>query len=272
MHKTHNDSIIAPLGTPKNTWVIGSIHSDIDKLIALHDNLLERFTPGDRLIYTGNYTGYGFCPKQTLEEIITFRRLILSIPGVIPSDIIYLRGQQEEIISKLMELPFAQNPEQIYLWMLKNGLAETLEGFGVDRNDGQLAAKEGVMGLCRWTGRVRGRLRTIAGYDTFMNELKRAAHTCQTTEAPMLFVNAGIDFKKSLNAQGDSFWWASKDFANAQKTYDPFKYVVRGFDPEHQGVHVNGITATIDGGCGFGGTLACAGFAKNSELIDLFEA
>ncbi len=271
--QTHlkQQTLFSSLGIPRHTWVIGSIHADIDKLTQLHDNFLERFTQGDRLVYTGNYTGHGFYAKETLEEIITFRRLILSIPGVRPDDIIYLRGQQEEILSKLLELPFSQHPEKIYLWMLANGLSETLEGLGLDQNDGLMAAKEGVMGLCRWTGKVRNALRSIAGYDIFISQLKRAAYTHETTQAPMLFVNAGIDLKKSLHAQGDNFWWASRNFKDIHQTYDPFKRIIRGFDPSHEGVHINGVTATIDGGCGFGGTLACAGFDPKSELIDLFE-
>ncbi len=271
MH-THNDHIISPLGTPHHTWVIGSIHADIDRLTHLHDDLLERFSPGDRLVYTGNYTGYGACPKETLEELLTFRRLLLSIPAVIPSDITYLRGQQEETLSKLLELPFAQDPEKIYNWMLNNGLSQTLEGFGVDRHEGVMATREGVMGLCRWTGKVREALRSIAGYDTFMAHLKRAAYTHESTDAPMLFVNTGLDRKKSLSAQGDSFWWKSKSFHSQNKTYDPFKRIIRGFDPDHEGVQINSMTATIDGGCGFGGTLACAGFDPASEIVDLFEA
>ncbi|MGB1076963.1 MAG: hypothetical protein ACPG05_01540 [Bdellovibrionales bacterium] len=263
--------IISPLGIPNYTWVIGSVHSDIDRLTQIHDSLLERFSPGDRLVYTGNYTGHGFCPKQTLEEILTFRRLLLSIPGVLASDITYLRGQQEEILSKLFELPFSQSPEQVFMWMLKNGLSETLEGLGIDQQEGVIASKEGVMSLCRWTGRVRGKLRTVAGYDIFMSQLKRAAYTHETTEAPMLFVNAGINLKKPLNAQGDNFWWASDRFKDIHQTYDPFKRIIRGFDPQHEGVHVNGVTATIDGGCGFGGTLACAGFDNTSSVVDLFE-
>lgn len=271
MHTDNSNQIISPLGKPRNSWVIGSIHSDIDKLISLHDNLLERFSPGDRLVYTGNYTGYGFAPKETLEEILTFRRLLLSVPGVITSDITYLRGQQEEILSKLLEIPFAKNPENIYRWMLQNGLSETLEGLGLDRNEGLMASKEGVMGLCRWTGRLRETLRSVDGYDIFMNQLRRAAYTHADTEAPMLFVNSGIDLKKPLNAQGDNFWWASDRFKDIHQTYDPFKRIIRGFDPSHEGVHVNGVTATIDGGCGFGGTLACAGFDTASQVVDLFE-
>ncbi len=190
---------------------------------------------------------------------------------MLADDVIYLRGQQEEILSKLFELPFSQHPEKIYSWMLTNGLSETLEGLGADRQEGLMASREGVMGLCRWTGRVRGKLRTIAGYDVFMSQLKRAAYTHEDNQSPMLFVNAGIDLKKSLDNQGDNFWWASDKFKDIHQTYDPFKRIIRGFDSSHEGVHINGVTATIDGGCGFGGSLACAGFDGKSEVVDLFE-
>ena len=259
------------LGTPDRVWVIGSIHADIDKLFAIHDDLLTKIQKGDKIVYTGNYIGYGFAPKETIEELLTFRRLVLSIPGFLPEDIIYLRGSQEEMLSKLFELPFASDPETVYLWMLGNGLSSTLDGFDLDRHDGLYAARSGVMGMCRWTGKVREALRSIAGYDKFMAHLKRAAHTDKNIETPMLFVNAGIDLNKPLNSQGDNFWWAKKNFRDIHKAYDPFSRVVRGYDPDHKGVYVNGVTATIDGGCGFGGTLACAAFDHGSELVDLIE-
>lgn len=266
-----NSESLAALGKPNRTWVIGSIHADIDKLMECHDDLLERFVPGDRVVYTGNYTGYGFYPRETIDELLTFRRLALSIPGVSPDDIIYLRGAQEEILSKLFQLPFAPDPERVYMWMLGNGLSATLDGLEVDRHDGLFAAREGVMGLCRWTGKIRNMLRDIKGYETFMCQIKRAAYTDNDYDAPMLFVNSGLNLKKPLDNQGDNFWWAEKNFRDIHVTYDPFKRLIRGFDPEHGGVHINGVTATIDGGCGFGGTLACAAFDRGSEVVDLFE-
>lgn len=267
-----NSPVLYSLGPANNVWVIGSIHSDIDRLIGLHDELLGKFMPGDKVVYTGNYIGYGFAPRETLEELLTFRRLIMSIPGVSADDIVYLRGAQEEILSKVLQLPFAPNPEKVYMWMLGNGLSSTLEGFDLDRHDGLYAAREGVMGLCRWTGKLRTALRSINGYDRFMNVLKRAAYTPTENEAhPMLFVNAGINLNQSLEDQGDAFWWATKNFKDIHVPYKPFSRIIRGYDPEHEGVYVNGVTATIDGGCGFGGTLACAGFDRSSEVVDLFE-
>ena len=261
-----------PLGRSNNVWVVGSIHADIDRLIGMHDELLGKFMPGDRIVYTGNYIGYGFAPRETLEELLTFRRLIMSVPGVTVDDIVYLRGAQEEILSKVLQLPFAPDPEKIYLWMLGNGLSSTLEGFDMDRHDGLFAAREGVMGLCRWTGKLRNSLRSINGYDRFMNTLRRAAYTpTQANDHPMLFVNAGVDLNQPLEKQGDALWWSTKNFREIHQAYDPFKRVIRGYDPNHEGVYVNGVTATIDGGCGFGGTLACAGFDRGSELVDLFE-
>ncbi|MGE4312688.1 MAG: hypothetical protein AB7E85_00270 [Pseudobdellovibrionaceae bacterium] len=253
-------------------WTIGSIHGDIDRLIELHDELLSRFQSGDKIIYTGNYIGYGYYPRETLEELLSFRRVILSIPGVTAHDIVYLRGSQEEILSKLAQLPFAPDPEAIYNWMITNGLAETLEGLDIDRHDGLYAARSGVMALCRWTGQVKTALKSVNGYDHFMGSLRKAAHSNLQSEGPMLFVNAGISFNKPLDDQGDSFWWGTKSFNTIHAPYAPFSRIVRGYDPDHEGLYVNGVTATIDGGCGFGGTLACAGFDRGAELFDLFEA
>jgi serine/threonine protein phosphatase 1 len=37
-------------------------------------------------------------------------------------------------------------------------------------------------------------------------------------------------------------------------------------------MHLNCITATIDGGCGFGGNLVCAGFSGNGAYLNILEA
>ena len=51
----------------------------------------------------------------------------------------------------------------------------------------------------------------------------------------------------------------------------PFQKVVRGFDPDHKGMNINCVTATIDGGCGFGGQLVCAGFNPEGSIFELLE-
>jgi serine/threonine protein phosphatase 1 len=88
----------------------------------------------------------------------------------------------------------------------------------------------------------------------------------------MLFVHAGIDPTRSLEAQEGSFWWAGKQFNQIELEYAPFHKVIRGFDPDHNGMRINCVTATIDGGCGFGGALVCAGFDNKAAIFDLIEA
>jgi serine/threonine protein phosphatase 1 len=53
--------------------------------------------------------------------------------------------------------------------------------------------------------------------------------------------------------------------------YDPFEKVIRGFDPKHEGVHLNCVTATLDGGCGFGGSLVAGSMTADGEMMELLE-
>lgn len=258
------------LGTPKRVWAVSAIHGDAERLTALHDDLLGYVQPGDRIIYHGNYTGYGAAPAATIDELLTFRRLVLSIPGMMADDIVYLRGGQEEMWQKLTQLQFAPNPVDILLWMLGKGMNSTLASYGLSPHDGIIAAQEGVMSLTRWTGKVREALRRRPGHDIFNTHLCRAAYT-ERSAHPLLFVNAGIDPSHDLEHQGDHFWWSNKDFNSIQLPYDPFHKVIRGFDPNHQGMRINCVTATIDGGCGFGGPLVCAGFDAQGEVLEILQ-
>ncbi len=256
-----------PLGKSERIWVISAIHSDVEKLIKLHDALLEQFTPNDRILYTGNYTGYSNYPIQTIDELLTFRRLVLSVPCVKASDIVYLRGQQEEMMDKLLQLQFAPNPEHVLLWLLSHGIAPTIQAYGIDANEGVIAAREGVLGLARWTNKIRNALKVNEGHDIFLTNQKRAAYT----DNNLLFVHAGLDPERPLEQQGDSFWWADNSFENIKNQYANFSKIFRGFDPNHNGININCVTATLDGGCGFGGKLTCAGIDINGDIFELFE-
>ncbi|MCB9988908.1 MAG: hypothetical protein H6868_06190 [Rhodospirillales bacterium] len=241
-------------------------------MMALHDNLFPHIRPGDRLVYLGNYSGYGMESREVVDELLTFRRSVMARPGMMASDIVYLRGGQEEIWQKLLQLQFSPNPSDTFLWMLGHGLSPALESYGLSPHDGIIAAQEGVMSLTRWTGKVRDALRRQPGHDTFYTQLRRAAFTPQDSLYPMLFVNAGLDPARKLGDQGDSFWWGGKMFSNITLPYEPFQKVIRGYDPIHAGVHINCITATIDGGCGFGGGLICAGFAPDGDVFEILES
>lgn len=272
MNSADSQSGFVNLGNPGQIWAIPAIHSAVEDLTLIHNMILENISPGDRVIYLGNYTGYGRDACACIDEILAFRRMVLSIPGMIPSDIIYLRGVQEEMLSKLMQLQFASNASDVLLWMLGNGMQATLNDYGICPHDGVEACRRGIMDLTRWTQDVRRKIRKHPGHQDFMVSQQRAAHTCiNNTPAPLLFVHAGLNIGKSLYEQGDSVWWETQNFDSINVPYAPFEKVVRGYDPAHKGLHLNCVTATIDDRCGFGGSLICAGFGEDGQISGILE-
>ncbi len=260
------------LGAPRRIWAVSAIHGELERLYALHDAVIERVQPGDRILYLGNYTGHGPKSRETIDEILTFRRLVLSIPGMRPQDIVYLRGGQEDLWHRLLQLQFTANAMELFVWMLGNGMGPTLQSYGISEQEGLIAAREGVMSLTRWTNSIRDLLRRQNGHDTFMTQYRRAAYTGIDGRFPLLFVNAGLDPRRPLEDQGDNFCWAGEDFTHMTSAYRPFEKVIRGYDPLHEGVRMNCVTASIDGGAGFGGALVCAGMQADGEIFELLEA
>lgn len=266
------DNKYSNLKRPNKIWAVSSIHGDVDRLMQIHDALFQRFAPGDRLVYLGNYTGYGLQAREAVDELLVFRRLLLAQPGMQPSDIVYLRGAQEELWQKLTQLQFTPKPVDTLLWMMGAGMGNTMQSYGICAHDGIMAAREGVLSLTKWTHKIRETLRQNAGHDFFMTHCKRAAYTEYEGRTPILFVNAGLDPARSLDQQEDNLWWAGETFSDLTEKYQPFEKVVRGFDPRHEGVHLNCVTATLDGGCGFGGSLVAASMTAAGEVMELMEA
>src|SRR4051812_27118804 len=102
------------LGQPNKIWVVAAIHGERSRLVTLHKSIYERAAPGDRLLYTGNYLcGPAALPLETINEILYFRRTLLARPGMETDDFVYLRGIQEELWSKLLQLQFMPSPRQV---------------------------------------------------------------------------------------------------------------------------------------------------------------
>lgn len=267
---------IVDIGSPNKIWAIPSLHADIEGLVNIHDQLLERFEAGDKVVYLGNYTGYGHHPIETLNELLTFRRIILSIRGVFPNDLIYLRGGQEEIFEKLWQLHYAPDAEKVLLWMLGNGLTTTLEACGVSTHEALEAVRYGSRYMSQWIGKTRKYIRQQIDYDAFYINMKRAATRSSQDNSPeqsnILFVNAGFDQNKELNNQADSFWWSGDEFDNYKASFDSFDWVIRGYDPKHRGIFIRKSYATLDNGAGFGGQLISAALDSKGDIIDYIEA
>lgn len=264
----------ANLGWPKTVWAIGAVHGEVNRLMALHDFILPRFQLGDRLVYLGNIIGRGPAPLQTVDEILSFRRRLLSQPGMLVSDIVFLRGAQEEMWQKLLQLQFAPNPQQVLAWMLRQGVDRTLEAYGGNPAEGLAAAREGPVQLTRWTNRLRESIRRSSGHSALFTVLKRAAYTTpgqRDQDQPMLMVSAGIDTTRPLAAQGDSFWWGAPDFDKIDRVYESFGCLVRGLSGNGRDVGTTDFTISLDGGAGRDGCIAAAHLTPSGGVLDLFE-
>ena len=264
-----NRQKFAILHGTRRVWAIASIHSDSERLRRLHRALLPSLDRGDRIVYLGNMVGHGARARETLDVLISFRRDLLSRPRAFVSDIAYLRGSQEEMWQKLLQLQFATDPQGVLAWMLDQGLANTLEAYGGNIRESFQAARGGPLAITRWTSHLRATIQAAPGHYEMLGALRRAAFTDDET---LLFVNAGLDPTRPLEAQSDSFWWGSEAFSNISQPYGNFRYLVRGFDPSHPGIKTTDYTITVDGGCGFGGALISACIAPDGEITDIIEA
>ncbi|PKU24355.1 hypothetical protein [Telmatospirillum siberiense] len=262
-------SIFATLRGRSRVWAIAAIHGQADRLSAIHRQLFTKFQPGDQIVYLGNYSGHGREVRRTIDELLLFRRAILARDGVDCADIVFLRGAQEEMWQKLLQLQFAPNPAEVLQWMVGQGIEPTIEAYGASVQEAVLAARDGTLSLTRWTGQLRQNLRALDGHATLMSVLRHAAFSDNGT---LLFVHAGIDPQRPLSAQSDSFWWGSSAFATIDRPYGEYRRIVRGYDRQHGGVAETPFTVSLDGGCGFGGDLLAAQFDADGALLQVLKA
>jgi serine/threonine protein phosphatase 1 len=259
----------AKLRAAQRVWAVASVHGEARRLERLHAALAPRLTAGDRIVYLGNMVGRGPAVAETLTALLQFRAAVLSGRRSFACDLVYLRGAQEEMWQKLLQIQFATDPAGALEWMIDQGVGATLEAYGSSVGDARRHVVGGTVGLTRWTRGLREAIQARPGHNALFAALRRAAFT---EEGSLLFVNAGLDPSRPLEAQSDSFWWSSSAFARIAEPYGSYRLVVRGFDPEHPGLRVSAHTATVDGGCGFGGPLLAACLTLSGEVVDRLEA
>ncbi len=250
-------------------WVVGSIHGEVEPLATIHAALEGRFGTGDRIVYLGNYIGRGTSIVATFDELLRFRRAIIARPCMFTSDVVYLRGSQEEMWQKLLQLQFAVNPGEVLDWMLEQGVDATIRAYDGDPARGRSAMREGAVAIGRWTATLRQAIARRDGHQPLMSALRRAAYT---DDESLLFVHAGLNPQLPLDRQGDALWWGHLAWAKLKAPYGGFRRVIRGYgrgaggDP---GEHA----ATIDGGCGFGGRLIAVCLDPHSgQVLEQLEA
>jgi serine/threonine protein phosphatase 1 len=250
-------------------WAIAAVHGTAPRLARLHDAISDSFQEGDRLVYLGNYIGYGDTILETVDELLDFRRRVLGSRYGCCCDVVFLRGAQEEMWQKLLQLQFAPNPGEVLQWMVRAGMEATVRAYGGDLRQGFAAARDGPRSITRWTGALRQAMNAAPGHTALFSALRHAAFTA---DQGMLFVAAAVDPSRPLAAQGDAFWWGNDDILALNTSFAGFRRVIRGIDREQRGFAEREFSVSLDGGEGRPGRLLAACFSADGKVIKLEEA
>ena len=260
---------LARLTGARRVWAVSAVHGEAQRLVRLHDRIVERFEPGDRLVYLGNYLGLGDAVAATIDEMLDFRRRVLARERGFACDIVYLRGAQEEMWQKLLQLQFAADPGAVLRWMVGAGIEATVRAYGGELRHGFAATRDGPLTITRWTSSLRAAMNAAPGHTQLFSALRHAAFT---DEHGLLFVHAGLDPARPPSAQGDAFWWGRGDILELSAPYAGFRRVVRGFDPARRGFVEREFAVSLDAGAGRGGALLAACLTAGGNLVEVIEA
>ena len=256
----------------KKIWAIGSIHSRLDAFESIKEYILSKFEKEDCLIFLGNVIGLGKESRKTLTSVIDLRHKLMAKFYLNPEKIIFLRGAQEEMFLKLLQLQTAPNPIDIVQWMFEHGVDRTVESYGLDHMDLINVSSQGTIAITKWTSKLNQNLLLEAGHKQYFTNLKHAAYG---DSKKILFLNRGVDISRPLSAQNDCFWWGYQNFSDLNQPYYTFERIVRGYksskinDLEHA---KNNIVCSL-----FKQPLSdikiIAGiFLDSGKIIDLFES
>jgi serine/threonine protein phosphatase 1 len=253
-------------------WAIGSIHSRLDAFESLKKYLLSKFKANDYLIFLGNIIGLGKESKKTLTSVIDLRNKIMAKYFLDPSKIIFLRGAQEEMFLKLLQLQTAPNPKDILLWMFDHGVNTTVESYGFSPDELLEISTQGTLSISKWTSKLNRSLILEKGHKQYFTNLNHAAFG---ESRKILFLNRGVDISRPLSAQNDCFWWGYQNFSDLDKPYKTFTRIVRGYkSSENNNLDniKNKIVCSL-----FKQPLTCdkilaGNFNESGDILDIFES
>ncbi len=254
---------------PERTWVIGAVHGEAERLRVLHDEISKEYRAGDRIVYTGNLMGYGTDVVGAINEALVFRRALLARFDLDSNSIVFLRGWQEEMWRKLLQIHFAPDPKTVLDWMLSKGLDASLASYRLQADEVRDAAAEGRTALSRWVTRANNAMDNHDGHRAYMSSLRHAA---LTDDGSLIVVNSGFDPGVELDQQLDSFWWGGVNFDALTPHDTGYQLIVRGATHGQPGMRVDRHAATLDGGAGRGGQICAALFGLQCSMVQNFTA
>ena len=266
-----NISNFTELNKTNKIWAIGSIHSKLQSFNQIKKFILNNFEDNDKLIFLGNVIGLGKHSKETLTSVIDLRFTLMAKFKLKPESIVFLRGAQEEMFSKLLQLQLAPNPIEILEWMFDHGVNKTIKSYGFSEIEVKKIASSGTINISKWTTNLNKAIHNNPGHIQYFLNLKHAAYS---HSKKILFVNRGVDISRPLSAQNDCFWWGYQNFSSMHQPYKTFIRIVRGYESEHINqleISKNNIVCTLFKQPLSNKRILCGIFRENGEILDLFE-
>jgi len=268
----NTDSYFVEIKYSKKIWAVGSIHSHLNAFNSIKKHLLSNFNKGDCLVFLGNVIGLGNNSKETLSSLIDLRYQLMSKFLLNHEDIIFLRGAQEEMILKLLQLQTAPNPNDIVLWMFNHGVDKTIESYGFNKEDAINISTQGTLSISKWTTKLNQAISSNPGHKQYFSNLKHAAFS---NSKKILFLNRGVDVLRPLSVQNDCFWWGYQNFSKLNKPYNSFMRIVRGYQSSssndlHKSKHK--IVCSLFQQPLTNNKIIAGTFNNNGEILDLFES
>ena len=248
------------------------MHSSIDSFRSIKEYISSNFKRGDKLIFLGNIIGFRNKSKEIISEVLNLRFYLMSKFYLQNEDIVFLRGAQEEMFSKLLQLQTAPNPHEIIEWIFSHGVDQTLVSYNFDPDEFRNIVSQGTIQINKLTSRLNHKIMSIDGHKEFFSNLKHAAFT---DTKKLLFVNRGVDISRPLSAQYDCFWWGYQNFSLINKPYNTFKRIVRGYQSNPNNDIENSkskVLCTLFKQPLENSQILAGIFLKNGEILELFES
>ncbi len=268
----NKESNFAEIKNGSRIWAVGSIHSNKDSFDYIKKFIIQNFKKGDKIVFLGNVIGLGNYTKETLSSLIELRFMIMSKYQLDPKDVVFLRGAQEEMFSKVLQLHIAPNPSEIIGWLFEHGVDKTLESYGYSKDEVINIASSGTLTISKWTSKLNRIVMNNPGHKEYFLNLKHAAYS---SEKKILFVNRGVDITRPLSAQNDCFWWGYQNFSRYNKPYSSYIRIVRGYQSNPNNnleLAKNSVICTLFKQPFTNNKIYAGIFNKNGDILELFES
>ena len=151
-------------------------HSNLKSFNIIKKFIINNFSTSDKLIFLGNVIGLGENSKETLSSVLDLRFNLMSKFKLKHDSIVFLRGAQEEMFTKLLQLQLAPNPEEIVEWMFEHGVNKTVNSYGFSEDEVNVASS-GTIQISKWTSNLNKALNNTPGHTQYFLNLKHAAYS-----------------------------------------------------------------------------------------------